>query len=306
MTPSATLISTWNEQAKWSGTASTLKNQIELIRSCTLSLLIATVILETLSVQLGIYWGTRSGIPQVLAAAGALLMALAGTLHHRSHMHEQVAKWTRARSASEALKEHVYRYLTHTGQYDIDDSDAVLRSAVSRITDQVRDLEALTANIPVPERTPPSPLNIEEYVTTRVEGQISGYYRPRSKALARRRDQWRRGQNWLIYGGAALGALAAFFPLAGPAAWVGVFTTIAGAIGTHIEGTRFDQLIIGYQATARRLESLRNEWRDTLSKKKIGMDEKSDFINRCEEAISVENQAWMAEWTAQPLGLNTK
>ena len=305
MNPSATLTTTWREQAKWSGTATSLKKQIEHIRSWALALLVAAVTLETLSLQLGIYWGAHSVGSRALAVIGAILMAITGVLHNRSQLKDRMTMWTRARSASEALKEHVYRYLTHTGLYDTDDPDRVLSATVARITSHIKDLEAQTTPIPIPERTPPPSLEIEAYVTKRVEEQISGYYRPRSKALARRRDQWRMGQNILLFGGAVFCGIATFFPSAGLAAWVGVLTTITGAIGTHIEGTRFDQLIIGYQATALRLEFLRNEWRDSLSKKELKPHEKTDFINRCEEAISVENQAWMAEWITNPVSLPT-
>jgi len=305
VTSSATLTTTWREQAKWSGTASSLKKQIEHIRSWTLALLIATVTLETLSLQLGLYWGAHSVSSRALAFLGAILMAFTGVFHNRSQFKDRMTMWTRARSASEALKEHVYRYLTHTGLYDTDDPDRVLSATATRITSHIKDLEAHTTAIPVPERTPPPSLDIEAYVTKRVEEQITGYYRPRSKALARRRDQWRIGQNILLYGGAIFGAVATFFPAAGLTAWIGVFTTITGAIGAHIEGTRFDQLIIGYQATALRLEFLRNEWRDSLSKKELASVEKSDFIDKCEEAISVENQAWMTEWATKPLSFPT-
>ncbi|MGH8510764.1 MAG: hypothetical protein ACREUD_07450 [Gammaproteobacteria bacterium] len=52
----------------------------------------------------------------------------------------------------------------------------------------------------------------------------------------------------------------------GLAAWVAVLTTMAGALGAHIEAARFDQLAIGYRATAARLEALRDEWNDRLSR----------------------------------------
>jgi hypothetical protein len=54
--------------------------------------------------------------------------------------------------------------------------------------------------------------------------------------------------------------------------------------------------LISYQATARRLELLLSRWRAS-GKTDTDVAERNKFILDCEAAISVENNAWMAEWT---------
>jgi hypothetical protein len=292
----ASLRSAWDQQAVWSATASRLKRRIERARSWILGLVIAGAVLETLAGQLAGAGGTSLAASRMAAAAGAIAIALAGALQARSRSAQNVTRWTRARSASEALKEQVFRYLTCTGAYQAPEPEAALREAVNDIIDKVRDLEALAATVQVPSREPPVALDLDSYVNARVEEQIDGYYRPRAKELAARRDTWRRAQTTLLFIGAALSALVAFLPNAGLANWVAVLTTVAGAFAAHIEAARYDYLVVGYRSTARRLEALRDEWRDALSRRSLSPDERTDFVNRCEEAISVENQAWMAEW----------
>jgi hypothetical protein len=140
-------------------------------------------------------------------------------------------------------------------------------------------------------------MGLEAYVKARVEDQIDGYYLRQATSVARQGAAWRRVQSLLLLVGAGLGALVAFAPRLGLGAWVAVLTTVAGAFGAHIEASRFDHLTVSYRTTASRLQALRDEWRDALSKRALAPDEKAGFVDRCEDAISVENEAWMAGWT---------
>lgn len=226
-----------------------------------------------------------------------MLAALAALLQNWSKEGARISRWTRARSASEALKEQTYRYLTRTGAYARAQPEDALRDARLKILDKVADLESIAATIQPPPRDPPPDLDLAGYTQRRVAGQIDGYYRKRAAELAKSRSRWRLLQTSLLLLGSALGGAVALNVIPGLAAWVAVLTTLAGALGAHIEASRFDQLAIGYRATAARLEALRDEWTDKLSHETLSQAQKDRFVDRCEDAISVENQAWMAEWS---------
>jgi hypothetical protein len=83
-----------------------------------------------------------------------------------------------------------------------------------------------------------------------------------------------------------LAALAAAFQIGGLAVWVPVVTTIA----TYIAAARYDHLVIEYLRTAQRLQHLRQDHLDHPT------SDPAAFVEACEAAISVENQAWMARW----------
>jgi hypothetical protein len=296
VTPTAALQTAWAQQGIWSAVAGRLKHEIAQARTVFLGLLVATAILETAAAQLVGALGDDAAVPRAVAASGAVLAALAAALQARSRGGERIRQWTRARSASEALKEQVYRYATGTGRYEAD-PDAALSGERERILAGVADLERYAATVPDPRREPPPPMDLAAYVEARVEGQIDGYYLPQAASLARRGAAWRRVQSLLLLVGAGLGALVAFAPHHGLGAWVAVLTTVAGAFGAHVEASRFDHLAVSYRTTASRLQSLRDEWKDTLSKRTLAPGEKAGFVDRCENAISVENEAWMAGWT---------
>jgi len=299
MNSPATPGAVWAQQAVWSQTASRLKTSIERMRSCILILVVATAILETLGAQLAARTDAHATTAQVLAGAGMVLMAVAAFLQGQGRSGQAASRWIRARAVSEALKEHLYRYLTGTGDYEVADREEVLRRKTQKVLAEVEDLEPEAATVEVPERELPAVHNLEDYATLRVRAQIEGYYRPRARTLAVRRKTWRRVQTGLMALTAVLSALVALVPDTGLPGWVAVLTTIAGTLGAHVEAAHYDQLIISYRATASRLEWLLTEWQDSLSKTPATPEQRADFVNRCEDAISVQNQAWLAGWATQ-------
>lgn len=70
-----------------------------------------------------------------------------------------------------------------------------------------------------------------------------------------------------------------------------VIGTITASITAYLFAGRYSYLSLTYQKTAQRLEDNLAEWK--ISDKSD--DAKSDFINSCENTISLENRAWMAE-----------
>jgi hypothetical protein len=99
--------------------------------------------------------------------------------------------------------------------------------------------------------------------------------------------------------GAAASAAAAtglqWLSYIGP--WVAVVTTAGAALTAHLAASRYNHAAMTYFATADRLTGLRDAWRadpDRLETARV-----ANFVDDCENAISTENEAWLAEWTGE-------
>ena len=77
-----------------------------------------------------------------------------------------------------------------------------------------------------------------------------------------------------------------------------VISTITASIAAYAYANRYQYLIISYQATAKRLELLLTRWQAS-GKTDSDTEARNQFILDCEEAISIENSAWMAEMTKE-------
>jgi hypothetical protein len=53
---------------------------------------------------------------------------------------------------------------------------------------------------------------------------------------------------------------------------------------------------MSYTGTARRLEDLVNQWRFPKGNRPSW----SSFVKLCEDAISLENEGWLAKWMKKP------
>jgi hypothetical protein len=298
MNPNAVLRSAWRQQGVWSATATALKRNIMRSRGWVLGLLIAAAILEVVASQSLIAEKT-SPAGRIAAGAGAALLAFAALIRARYLGRYSVANWIRARSASEGLKTAVYLYLTQTGEYAGSDPAHVLAEAADRVSTQVNDLEPFAAKVQVTEREPPPAMDVAEYLRVRVESQIQHYYRPRALEFARKLDRFRRIEFALMLTGALLAAFEASTGIGKLGAWVAVVTTITAALGAHIAAARYEQQIIAFRTTARRLETLRDAWLDASAASQATSDEKSALVTSCENAISIENEGWMADLTRE-------
>ena len=142
---------------------------------------------------------------------------------------------------------------------------------------------------------PTGTLSVDQYIDMRVNDQITKFYIP--KAIENERIV-KRGRQISLFLGALAVVLGALGASGWTAAWVAVITTVTVAIAAYLYAGRYQYLVISYQATARRLELLRSRWE--ASGMTDANDERNQFIRDCEEAISIENSAWMTEWTREP------
>jgi len=240
-----------------------------------------------------------------LAAAGSVFLGISTYVATRWLTSVAFRAWTMTRSVSEALKAEIYLCRTRSGRYAGADRFAQLNAAAVAIEDGASEFEAyLAPNLP-DGGAAPGELDQQAYLAARVSGQASNYFRPTANRYALRAKHLRIVVVMCGVAATALSALVAYLsaiPGAGAAdldlaAWVAVLTTVGTAVAAHISGRRYDFLILTYLTTARRLESLANEWRSNAQP----MDEAawSTFVQRCEDVIGATNQSWISK-LAQP------
>ena len=289
------LAETANRQSLWSSTAGVLKRRVQLARWVTFAFSILGALLASIASQL-------NDAPRMyFAVAGAVLLAVVSFVTSRLLGGFQVASWTRARTASEALKREAYKYAASVAPYDDPvKRDAALNSERERIERDVDDLLASAVSNAKAGSAPRGNLSRDDYVARRVREQIDRYYLPRANANKKIAVRLRSAEFGLALVATIITAMVG---VAGKdpfgikfdfVALTAVLTTIAGAVLTHIEATRCDFLVMIYRATARRLSAQIANIGDVNA---LSAEKWSDFVNRCEAIISDENTSWAAKWT---------
>jgi hypothetical protein len=291
-TPSASLTSATRDEHTWSVTADALKRGIVRWRAASLTLLLAGAALEAVAVA------GEGAVRSVSALAGAAVLAVVPVIRAAKLTRERHRDWVRARSASEAMKAEVFTYLTRTGLYEGVDPEAELLRRCGDIQETVKDLGHYRAvwggSVAVPLQ--PERLGIDDYITVRVNAQIETFYEPKARSMARRL-RWARGAEFaLALLAAVLGVIAAQLPDAGVAGWAPVLTTAIAAIAAHVEAGRYEYQAISYLGTAQRLRRLRDGWLAATAKAPPTKAQMTEFVRQSEDAISSENQSWMAEF----------
>ena len=147
------------------------------------------------------------------------------------------------------------------------------------------------------EGIPLDRLSVGDYIQKRVDQQINEYYIPQARANDRKVTIGKRISVILGALAVVLGLLNAKYNWT--AGWTAVIGTITAAIAARQYAGRYQFLIVSYQATAERLKWLKTQWEIDRSSE-TDIDAINRFIMASEEAISIENTAWMAEWTKQP------
>lgn len=293
------LAFTWGQYRVFAATSRALKSELSAWRCCVLELSIAGAILGSLCQQSS-GWGLAAGrfswLPTLFGILSAIALALAAYFGKEILNPERERKWVRARSLAESLKAEAYIFSVQAKPYENTDAIERLFNTTEELLGSAIDLQTVTIS-EEKQRSGllPSKMSVENYIQKRVNNQIDDYYRP--NALKNEKIVTRGRQTSLGLGALAvvLGALGAS---GWTAAWVAVVTTITISLTAYIYAGRYQYLVISYQATARRLELLRSRW------KASGMTddntkERDYFIHECEDAISVENSAWMAAWTEE-------
>jgi hypothetical protein len=279
----------WRQQRIWSETANSLKKRIDQGRIVALLLGIVAAGLAVFAVQIG----ADSDVGRWIALSSGLAAAMAPFVQRRVGV-EQLRVWTRARSVSEGLKTKIYTYLASGSGNHGDDTDQRLGDEARDLVVGVGDLLRYSAEISPDETQAPDIDDIGSYITKRIDGQIEWYH---DKAIHYEHHvRLLRGiANALAALAAAFGVMSGAFGNTSLIAWVPFLTTVGTSLVAYIAAARYDHMIVEYLRTEQRLEHLR----DTRVGKQMS---DSSFIDACESAISVENQAWMSRWNAPAKG----
>jgi hypothetical protein len=154
-------------------------------------------VLATLATQVGLI----SGAGRALSLPAALALAIVPVIRGARLGKDRIENWTRARSASEALKAETYLYLTGTLPYDNEDRDGELLKQTDRLLGQVRDLAGETMGMPDNDRPLPDVQDIDSYLrvgvrpkstSTMSRRRLGSSGCPCSAASSSRSAYWRR------------------------------------------------------------------------------------------------------------------
>ena len=276
------------------------KNGLLLARRVTLGLGIAAALFGAASGQLELsaggdaesvwaWWGERAAW---LAAVAGVAIAVVG----REFLGQSKEKaWVTARSLAEAYKSEAFRYAAEAPPYDGADRNAILG-------DRARKLPGRTTLDHVDDKTyrdrlaerPSPPLSPDDYLKLRVQDQIEDYYEPQA---AKNRRLVRRFHGWAFALGLLSGGLGATSALSAATSslWLGVIASISASMAAFLAAGRYEYLATSYQATADRLKWIVADWRSAGGADPTGAHWHR-VVDACEQAISVENSGWMAEW----------
>ena len=294
-TPSVGMKYIWGAFRSWDVKAVALKSKISRWRSMVLCLTIGGTVIAMLSQQLsGPLGRIFSWLPQGFGVTSAVCLGLAGFFTREILKPSTQSEQVRTRSAAEGLKTEAYLLAACAPPYDTATGKAVFDKA-ERINEAVNDLTpALLTDAEKIQGILPENLTVDQYIALRVDDQRNTFYIPQARKNA---SKVTVGQGISLTLGAfavVLGGLAIVSKSV--SGWVTVIGTVVAAILAYQAAGRFQFLVVSYQATAARLERLRAEW-EASGKTDADRDERNKFILNCEEAISIENSAWMAEWT---------
>lgn len=291
MTVSTELARAWEEQRTWSLGADPLKRQLDRWRVAALLLAIAAAALAVAATQLT---PPAPTLGRSLATVAAVCAGLA-TLAQRRVSSERIQAWTGSRAASEAVKSEVWSYLAGGSAYaDAGRRDQVLRERVQAVAEEAAALQRHTLRLEPDGRPLPVVRGLSDYLAQRVHGQVRGFYRPKAALYDRRVRRLRATGDVLGVLTVVLAAVAASFELPSLTAWVPVVTTTGTSLVAHAAASRYDQLVVEYLRTARRLEHLGSSDPATAVA--------ADLVDACEAVICGENRAWAARWTTPEEG----
>jgi hypothetical protein len=277
----------WQRQSVWSQTANRLKAGQGRLRG---SRLILTVIAAALALAASQTKSVSKPASLALAVVAAVGLAAVGLLRGRTNA-EQVRRWTRARSVSEALKSDVYLFLSGSDGRDPAEREQRLGAEVQRLEDEAGDLQRYTEGLSAVNRPLPLVHDVASYLEVRVrQSQLEGYYAPKARLMRKRLRQLKVIEVTLALTASALAALAVIS--ADVSAWAAVVTTAGGAVAAYIAAERYEFLWIEYSRTASELRRLLA--RRTAADGQPLSD--SELVAACEQVISIQNQAWMAAW----------
>ncbi len=290
----------WKQYRIYAATSRKHKKVLSSWRYYVLGLSIIGAILATICQQAaGLEFGNITWwpwMPRIMGGLSAIALGLAAFFSKEILSPDRERRWVRSRSLAEALKTHAYLFATGAPPYDTSEAIDLLYDNIKELLGEVTDLTVESISKAEGRKyIPPASLSVDQYIDVRITDQIDNFYTPRAAEHQTTMDKGRKISLGLGVTAVILGALGASGWTAG---WVAVISTITASIAAYLYAGRYQYLVISYQASARRLGLLSSRWRSS-GKTDADIKERNTFICACEDLISIENSAWMAEWTAK-------
>ncbi|MEV2210083.1 DUF4231 domain-containing protein [Streptomyces sp. NPDC050997] len=286
-----TLIRTvWQRRTIWSQATAKQKRTVGHARLLTLGLGILAAACGTAASQ------TLEALPP-LGRAFAFVAALAGAVTPLVAQRSgpgPMSEWIRLRAMTEALKSESYRYLAGVAPYRGADKDDVLRARFAELELDAADLLPHTTGLTASDLPLPDVRDVDSYAALRAGQQVAEYYEPQALQMQGNLAKVRRLETAFGLCGALLAAVAGVFEIEQAGVWVAVAATIGTAVTAHAAGSRFGYQQLEYARTAQQLKALLDGRGDSSS---LTDAQEDAFVARCEDIISVQNDAWMVKWT---------
>jgi hypothetical protein len=280
----------WSAYRQCAATAAFYKSQLELFTKASLWLGIAGAVMATVAQLLSP--NPNSVAAKALGIAGSLAVALAGLAATQAVSGDKEKLWIRCRAAGETLKSAVYLYCASVPPFDAPNRGAALAQRVERA---LKDLDRIALRPGNVDKPPPEQLSVTDYIAARVDDQID-YYTRSANRYQKKADFWRYCAMAGAATSAGLAVVSAMFSLS---PWVALLATVTTSITAYVKNHRYELMIGLYQATAMRLQSLKDQWLDS-GKTDADKADRDSLIQRSEETLALENGAWVAQWSQQP------
>jgi hypothetical protein len=280
----------WSMYRQCAATSGFHKSQLELFTKISLWLGITGAVIGTAAQFIAPTLTSMTS--KMLGVVGSLAVALAGVAATQAIAGNRDQLWIKCRAVGEALKSAVYLYCASVPPFDDSNRASLL---TQRVDKALKDLQGLELRPGKMDRPAPGPLTAASYIAARLDDQITFYTNAANK-YQKKADFWRYSAFAGATLSATLGAVSAIFSFS---PWVALLATVTTSITAFVKNQRYELLIGLYQATAMRLQLLKDQWVDS-GKTDTDKTERDSFIQRCEETMSLENGAWMAQWSQLP------
>lgn len=273
----------WKEYRGWATRARDLQSSTKRWNTGALYCVVAAALLGAAAVQMVETFPRLANYLSLMAAAAAALVPFLGKEILSAGAERNSYQ---ARATAEAIKSECYRYAARAGIYGAGDPARTLQKRCAELANEAvkNSLSEASVGPEMDPRCPPDPVDIEWYVSRRIDDQIVFY-------TTRQRDHeraafWLRTASLLFSGAAVVFGIIGFSQNEMFAPWIGAMTTIATAVAAQGLLDRRQFLAAQYSAMATALGRIKG-----FSKTAV----LPDLVTETENLLDSEHAAWIAQ-----------
>jgi hypothetical protein len=222
---------------------------------------------------------------------------------------DQGINWIFLRVSAETIKQEIYQYRTHIGDYnDKNIRDIKFAQEIQNINERLMKtqvnqsglawnkiktddksslLKTIHEAIGDKDKDPFSSLTAEQYLEYRLLDQLA-WYRKKILELEKKWQLWQ----WLIY---ILGGVGTFLAAIKRDVWIAVTNAIAASSLSFLEFRQFDSTLIGYNQTAMNLQNILYWWNALTPEARNDPKNVKKLVESSERVIRSETTGWVQE-----------